>query len=71
MTTSLSAEIISWVEPVAGGWRYIVSSQFRRRMHEAWKHERVVYMAWDIFWGALGVVASLAVAGYLISLALK
>jgi hypothetical protein len=70
-SASFSAEIMSWVEPVAGGWRYIFSSQFRRRMHESWKHEHFGYIACDIFWGALGVAASLAVAGYLSFLALK
>jgi hypothetical protein len=62
------AEIAAWVEPIVGGWRYLLSPTFRARTHEAWRHERVGYVVWDILWGVLGLAASLAIAWFLVAL---
>jgi hypothetical protein len=62
------AEISAWIEPVVGGWRYLFSPAFRTRTHEAWRHEHVGYAIWDVFWGVLGIAASLVVAYLLVVL---
>jgi len=54
-------EFVAWVEPVANGWRYLFSAGFRARTHEAWRHEHIGYVIWDIFWGLLGIAVSLAI----------
>jgi hypothetical protein len=63
------AEILDWVEPAAGGWRYLFSSAFRARIHAAWRLEGVAHVFWDVFWGAIGVLVSLGVAYVLLALA--
>ena len=69
VSTNFLSEITTLVEPVAGGWRYLFSSQFRARTREGWQHEHASYIVWDVFWGVLGIAVSLAVAGVLVSLA--
>ena len=61
-------EIASWIEPAAGGWRYLFSSKFRAETREAWRHESIGYVLWDVFWGVLGIVVSIAVVAFLGSL---
>jgi hypothetical protein len=59
------AEVVAWIEPVAGGWRYLLSRDFRAQTHESWRHESIGYIVWDVFWGFLGIAASLT-AGYFV-----
>lgn len=59
------AEILDWVEPAAGGWRYIFSSAFRARTHDSWRDEHIGYVISDVFWGVLGIVVSLGVVSIL------
>jgi hypothetical protein len=66
---SALAEIIAWVEPVVGGWRYLFSPTFRARTHQGWRHEHPGYVVWDVFWGMLGIALSLAAAYFLAPLA--
>ena len=62
------AEVAAWIEPIAGGWRYLLSSDFRARTQESWRHESVGYVIWDVFWGMLGIAASLAVIYFAVAL---
>lgn len=62
---SALTEIFAWVEPVVGGWRYLFSPTFRARTHQAWRHEHLGYVVWDVFWGMLGLALSLAAAYFL------
>ena len=55
------ADLAAWIEPVVGGWRYLLFSDFRARTRESWRHESVGYIIWDMFWGVLGIAAPLAV----------
>jgi len=55
------AEVSAWIEPVVGGWRYLLSSSFRARTHEAWRHESVRYIVWDVLVGVIGIALSLIV----------
>jgi hypothetical protein len=57
-------EIASWVEPAVGGWRYLFSSKYRAQTHEGWRHESIGYVLWDVFWGALSIVVSIAIAAF-------
>jgi hypothetical protein len=63
------AEVTAWIEPIAGGWRYLFSPTFRAQTHEAWRHEHIGYVVWDVFWGMLGLGLSLAVVYLLAALA--
>lgn len=63
------AEVGAWVEPVVGGWRYLLSPAFRARTHEAWRHEHVGYVVCDVFWGMLGFALSLVVGYFFAALA--
>ena len=63
------AEVAAWIEPVAGGWRYLFSSEFRARTHESWRHEKRGYIIWDVFWAALGVAVSVAILYFVVALA--
>jgi hypothetical protein len=63
------AEILDWVEPAAGGWRYLFSPAYRARTHAAWRLESVAHVIWDVFWGALGVAVSLGVAYVFLAIA--
>ena len=65
---SLVAEITAWLEPIAGGWRFLFSPSFRVRTRESWRHERIGYVIWDVFWGVLGILVSLATACFLVAL---
>ncbi len=65
---NLVAEITAWLEPIAGGWRFLFSPSFRARTREAWRHERIGYVIWDVFWGVLGILVSLATACFLVAL---
>jgi len=59
-------EVAAWVEPLVGAWRYLLSPAFRARTHEAWRHEHLGYVVWDVFWGMLGFALSLMV-GYFVA----
>lgn len=59
------AELATWAEPAAGGWRFLFSPKFRARTREGWRHESIGYVLWDVFWGVLGVVFSIAAAVFL------
>jgi hypothetical protein len=61
------AEVVAWIEPIGGGWRYILSPTFRARTHDAWRHEHIGYVIWDVFWGVAGVAASLAIVYFLVA----
>lgn len=61
------AEVVAWVEPVAGGWRYLFSRGFRARIHESWRHESIGYIMWDVFWGILGIAASLTIGYFVVA----
>ena len=63
------SEVVSWIEPLGGGWRYILSPKFRARTHEGWRHERLGYVVWDVFWGLAGIALSLVI-GYFVIVAL-
>jgi len=62
-------EVAAWVEPVVGGWRYLLSPAFRARTHETWRHEHIGYVVWDVLWGILGLALSLVVAYFFAALA--
>ena len=63
------SEVVSWIEPIGGGWRYILSPKFRARTHDGWRHERLGYVVWDVFWGLAGIALSLVI-GYFVIVAL-
>ena len=65
------AEVAAWIEPVAGGWRYLLSSAFRARTHESWRHENLGYIIWDVLWGVLGIAASLTVIYFAVKLVVR
>jgi hypothetical protein len=67
--SSVLSEVVAWIEPIGGGWRYILSSKFRARTHEGWRHEHVGYVVWDVFWGLAGIAVSLVI-GYFVIIAL-
>ena len=56
------AEMAAWIEPIMGGWRYLLSPDFRARTHESWRHENTGYVIWEVFWGVLGITMSVGVA---------
>ena len=62
------AEVAAWIEPVVAGWRYLLSSSFRARTHEAWRHESMGYIVWDVFLGVIGVALSLIVVYFAVVL---
>jgi hypothetical protein len=64
---SVLSEVVSWIEPIGGGWRYLLSRNFRGRTHEAWRHERIGYVIWDVFWGLAGIAVSLAVVYFIVT----
>ena len=66
---NLVAEITAWLEPIAGGWRFLFSPSFRARTREAWRHERIGFVIWEVFWGVAGILVSLAIACILVALA--
>jgi hypothetical protein len=66
---SALAEVTAWIEPIVGGWRYLLSPTFRAQTVEAWRQEHIGYIVWDVFWGILGLALSLAAAYVLAALA--
>jgi hypothetical protein len=66
--SNLVEEITAWLEPIAGGWRFLFSPTFRAQTREAWRHEHTGYVFWDVFWGVLGILVSLATACFLVAL---
>ena len=65
-TPSVLSEVVSWIESIGGGWRYILSPTFRARIHEAWRHEHVGYVIWDVFWGLAGITLSLVAVYFVV-----
>ena len=63
---SVLSEVVSWIEPIGGGWRYLLSAKFRARTHEAWRYEHLGYVIWDVFWGLAGITVSLAVIYFVV-----
>ena len=66
-TLNALAEVVAWIEPIAGGWRYLLSRDFRARTHASWRHESIGYVIWDVVWGILGIAVSLTVGYFIVA----
>jgi len=49
------SELADWLVAAIAPWRYILSPTYRRRVHEGWRFESRLYVAWDVICGAAGI----------------
>jgi len=54
-------EILEWMLVAVAGWRYLLSPKYRKAKHEDWKHEKAVYIVWDVFGGLAGIGFSILI----------
>ena len=52
-------EILEWGLAAVAGWRYLLSSSYRKAKHADWKYENSLYVVWDVCGGVAGVAFSL------------
>jgi len=46
-------ELIDWLTSGGAGWRYLLSTSYRRKVHQRWRQRSRLTVAGEIFWGAL------------------
>ena len=54
-------EILEWGVAAVAGWRFLLSSSYRKEKLADWKNESVLYVLWDICGGLAGMTFSLLV----------
>ncbi len=57
-----TGEIIDWFKAAFGGWRYMISSSYRKAKKADWKNEKSIYIVWDVICGITGVAFSVFLA---------
>jgi hypothetical protein len=62
------AELANWLASATAPWRYIFSPTYRRRVHEGWRFESRLYVAWDVICGAAGIAFSIAFVYFVVVL---
>jgi hypothetical protein len=48
-------EIFEWGLVAVAGWRFLLSSSYRKGKLADWKNEDVLYIVWDVCGGMAGV----------------
>ena len=61
-------EIFAWILDALVGWRYLLSSSFRKQTHQRWRVEGKAKAAIDIFFGGLSVAFTLLLLGTVVVL---
>jgi hypothetical protein len=54
-------ELFEWCSASVAGWRFIFSTQFRKKVLQRWYSERWYYITLDIVVGVLGIILSIVV----------
>jgi len=57
-------EILEWGLAAFAGWRFLLSSSYRKSKRADWKNENAIYVVWDFCCGLAGIAFSLLI-GYL------
>ena len=53
------AELSGIFRAAFAGWRYLFSSAYRQKIHEGWRFESWLYVAWDVVCALAGIAFSL------------
>lgn len=61
-------EIFDWIADAFAGWRYLLSSRFRQRIHKRWRVEGRGKAFIEILFGGLSVLLTLFLLWLLIGL---
>jgi hypothetical protein len=60
--------MIEFIIDGLGGWRYLISANFRKRTHERWKAKGRAWASLEIALGSIGVIFTLFLVWTLLSL---
>ena len=64
----LLGTLIEWVRAAIGGWRFLFLSAYRRKKIDEWKVDDILGISWDIVCGLAGIVFTLLVGYWIITL---
>jgi hypothetical protein len=55
-------------DAIMGGWRYILSRNYRLKKHREWRNDGWVWVMLEIIFGVAGIVISIGLLGLFIRL---
>lgn len=55
-------------EMIIGGWRYLLSRNYRLKKHREWKEQTWIAVLFEVVFGIVGFAVSLGLLGLLVSL---
>ena len=58
------SELLDWFRAAFAAWRYLFSSSYRRRVHERWRFQSRLYIAWEVICAFAGFAFTIFL-GYL------
>lgn len=61
-------ELFDWFISGGAGWRYLLSSSYRRKVHQRWRRQSRLTVANAIFWGILAFLFTLFLAAGIVYL---